>query len=320
MKRTRYSFKTVILSVLLLALMSSFRQDTSGEKIVFECEKLYPEGITHNEKSQLFYLGSLMQGKVVSVDMKGALKVVCDDPKLISTVGIKYNPKTGKIYVANGDMGMSPRSSEATKMKIAQVAIIDAASGKLDEVIECSDLVQGKHFTNDLTFDKSDNIYVTDSYANAIYKIDKNKKKSLFAKSDLFVPDSNSLGLNGIAWNEEGYLLATKSGEGSLLKISVKDPSKVEKVKLPEPLFWGDGIYFINAKELIVVRNRFTKMVYLRSEDQWKSAVITKEVQCSDLMPTTVTYFKGKAYVINSRLSEVREGKANSKQFVIDVF
>jgi sugar lactone lactonase YvrE len=320
MKQMKAHFKNISFSVLVLTTLFSFTQDTTDEKITFESDKLYPEGITHNEKSNLLYLSSLSQGKISSVDKDGNCKVVCDDSRLISTVGIKYNPKTGKIYAAHGDMGMNSKTSEATKLKIAQVAIIDATTGKLDEIIELADLAPGKNFANDLTFDKDNNIYVTDSYAHVIYKIDKNKKKSIFAKSEAFVPDSNLLGLNGIAWNEEGYLLVAKSVEGSLLKVSVKDPSKVEKVKLPEPLLWADGIFFLNAQELVVVRNRFTKAVYLRSKDNWQSAEITKEVKCSDLMPTTATFYKGKTYIINSRLSELRENKATSKQFVIDVF
>ena len=305
----KINFKQITLFSIVLTTLFSFSQDTRDEKIVFESDKLYPEGITHNEKKELLYLSSLTQGKIVAVDKQGKCTVVCDDPKLISTVGIKYNPQTGKIYAANSDMGMSPKSSDATKMKIAQLAIIEMA-----------DLIPGSHFVNDLTFDKDNNVYITDSYAHVIYKVDKDKKKSIFAQSNTFVPDSNTLGLNGIAWNKEGYLLVAKTVEGSLLKVSIKDPSVIEKVKLPEPLFWADGIYFLSAEELVVIRNRFTKAVYLRSKDNWKTAEIVKEKTCTDLMPTTVTAYKGKAYIINSRLSELREGKSNSKQFVIDVF
>jgi sugar lactone lactonase YvrE len=320
MKSMNTLLKKIAFSFVVLSTLVSFTQDTTDEKITFESDKLYPEGITHNEKNNLLYLSSLSSGKVSAVDERGNCKVVCDDSRLISTVGIKYNPKTGKIYAAHSDVGLSSKSNEATKLKIAQLAIIDAASGKLEEIIELSDLVPGKHLANDLTFDKDDNIYVTDSYAHVIYKVDKNRKKSVFAKSDSFVPDSNAIGLNGIAWNEEGYLLVAKTGEGSLLKVSLKDPSKVEKVKLPEPMLWADGIFFLNPQELVVVRNRFTKAVYLRSKDNWQSAEITKEVKCSDLMPTTATYYKGKTYIINSRLSELRENKVISKQFVIDIF
>ncbi|HSZ25066.1 MAG TPA: hypothetical protein VK766_05080 [Cytophagaceae bacterium] len=298
----------------------SFTKDNSGERIVFESDRLYPEGITFDEKRELIYLSSLTQGKISSVDKLGNCKVVCDDPKLISTVGIKYNNRNGKLYATNGDMGMSTKSSDKTKQNLAQIALINVATGKLEETIDLSDLLPSKHLLNDLTIDDEDNVYVTDSYGHAIYKIDKNKKKTIFSQSPLFKPDSNSLGLNGIAFHKNGFLLVAKSGEGSLLKISIKDPSKIEKVKLTEPLFWTDGIYFLNEKELVGVRNRFAKTVFLQSDNNWESATIVKEEKATDLMPTTVTAYNGKVYVINSRLSELRENKATSKQFVIDVY
>jgi DNA-binding beta-propeller fold protein YncE len=324
--KTYQAMNTTLMNKLLIAcllgLLFSFTQDKTSERIIFTSDKMYPEGISFDDKRGLVYLSSLTQGKISSVDSKGVCKTVCDDPKLISTVGIKYNNATGKLYACNGDMGMSSKSTDATKMTLAQVAIIDVKGGKLEDIIDFSGLVPGNHLLNDLTLDDEGNVYVTDSYGHVVFKADKNKNKSVFSKSDLLKPDSNTLGLNGIAYNKEGYLLLAKSGEGSLLKVSLKDPSKVNKVKLPEPLFWTDGIYFINEKELVAVRNRFSKTVFLKSDDHWETATIVKEEKATDVMPTTAVVSKGNVYVINSRLSDLRPDptKAVSKEFVIDVY
>jgi hypothetical protein len=104
-----------------------------------------------------------------------------------------------------------------------------------------------------------------------------------------------------------------------LLKLSLKDPSKIEKVKLPEALEWVDGIYFINANELVAVRNQFQKTVFLKSNDHWTSAEIVKEEKSTDVMPTTAAAYKNEVFVINSRLHDLMEKKEN-KSFVIDVF
>jgi sugar lactone lactonase YvrE len=311
------------LTISTIVASFAFTQDNPSERIVFSSEKLYPEGITFDDKRQLVYLSSLTQGKISSVDKQGNVKIVADDPKLVSTVGIKYSNKTGKLYAANSDMGLSSKSSKETTLSLGQLAIIDVTSGKLEDLVTLSDLVPGKHMLNDLALDNDGNIYITDSYAHVVYKVDKNKKASVFSQSNLFKPDSNTLGLNGIAYNNEGYLLIAKSVEGSLLKVSIKDPTKVEKVKLPEPLFWTDGIYFINDKELVAVRNRFSKTVFLRSDNHWESATIVKEEKATDIMPTTVAVSAlGNVYVINSKLSELRPDptKAVSKEFVIDVY
>ena len=267
----------------------------------------------------MIYLSSLTQGKISSVDKQGACKTICDDARLISTVGLKYNVKNNKIYVLNGDIGVSKKSNINSKGKLAQLAIIDVVSSKLETLIDLSGLIAGKHFPNDLTLDNEDNVYITDSYAHVVYKVDKNQKASVFSQSILFKPDSNALGLNGIAYNKEGYLLIGKSSEGSLLKVSIKDPKMVEKVTLPEPMVWVDGIYFLNEKELVIVRNRFTKTVFLNSDNHWGKAAIIKEEKNSDVIPTTVTANKDRVYVINSRLSEMNKGGSNNN-YVIDIF
>ncbi|MDB5272951.1 MAG: gluconolaconase [Chitinophagaceae bacterium] len=312
---------TTAFVITVAGVLFSFIRHQSGERIVFESEKLYPEGITYDDQKELIYLTSMATGKIVSVDQRGQSKVVCGDPRLISTVGIKFNPVNGKLYAANSDIGLSSKTNADKQFKIAQVAIVNPATSKVEDIIELADLAPGKNFANDLTLDKSGNVYVTDSYAHVIYKVDKQKKKSLFAQSPLFKPDSATIGLNGIVWHEEVFLLVIKSVSGELLKVSVKDPSHVEKVKLAEPLVWGDGLYFVNPNELVVVRNRFNKTAYLRTKDHWQSAEVVKEETGTDLTPTTVAVSKkGKVFVTNSKLAELREKKTTSKQFVIDVF
>jgi sugar lactone lactonase YvrE len=310
--------KYALATTAFVALVS-FTQDSKPEKISFQSDNLFPEGITYDTKKDLIYVSSLKQGKISSVDKQGVCKTVCEDERLISTVGLKYSSKNNKIYVLNADIGASAKSTAASKFNLAQLAIIDVASAKLETLVDLSGLVAGKHFPNDLTLDNEDNVYITDSYAHVVYKVDKNQKASIFSQSALFKPDSATLGLNGIAYSKEGYLLVAKSVAGSLLKVSIKDPSLVEKVNLPEPMFWVDGIYFITEKELVIVRNRFTKTVFLKSDNHWGSATIVSEKINSDLTPTTVTVNKDKVYVINSRLSEMKKEGGNNN-YVIDVF
>ena len=310
--------KYALATTAFVALLS-FTQDSKPEKISFQSDNLFPEGITYDTKKDLIYVSSLKQGKISSVDKQGVCKTVCEDERLVSTVGLKYNSKNNKIYVLNADIGTSAKTTPDSKFNLAQLAIIDVASAKLETLVDLSGLVAGKHFPNDLTLDNEDNVYITDSYAHVVYKVDKDQKASVFSQSALFKPDSMTLGLNGIAYCKEGYLLVAKSVAGSLLKVSIKDPTLVEKVSLPEPMFWVDGIYFVNEKELVIVRNRFTKTVFLKTDNHWGRATIVSEKTNSDLTPTTVTVNKDKVYVINSRLSEMKK-EGNNNNYVIDVF
>jgi sugar lactone lactonase YvrE len=313
MKKTSVRLFTAVIIVAL------FVQGITNAIIKFNADNQYPEGIAFDSKRDLFYVSSISSGKIGAVDRKGNFKVACDDPKLVSTVGLKYNAKNDKLYALNGDFGMSTKSNPQNILKLAQLAIINPATSKLETMVDLSVLSEGKHLANDLTLDKEGNVYITDSYASIIYKVDKNNKASVFSKAPIFKPDSNAVGINGIAYHDEGFLIVAKTGEGSLLKLSLKDPSKIEKVKLPEALEWVDGIYFINANELVAVRNQFQKTVFLKSNDHWTSAEIVKEEKSTDVMPTTAAAYKNEVFVINSRLHDLMEKKEN-KSFVIDVF
>ena len=72
---------------------------------------------------------------------------------------------------------------------MARLISIDVATGKKTRDLDLSKLVPGKHFPNDLTFDRDGNCFITDSYAHVIYKVTPDGKTSVFTKSDLFVTE-----------------------------------------------------------------------------------------------------------------------------------
>lgn len=59
---------------------------------------------------------------------------------------------------------------------MARLVGIDLITGMKTDDIDLSGLVAGNHFPNDLTFDGQQNTYITDSFANVIYKVQKTAK------------------------------------------------------------------------------------------------------------------------------------------------
>ncbi|MHB8258965.1 MAG: hypothetical protein ACYDCN_09635 [Bacteroidia bacterium] len=309
--------KKNVISLILCALMMGFAKPASAQKIEFSAAQLYPEGIACDAKTERIFLSSLYLGKVSVVDAKGTYSVFCDDAKLITTIGMKFNPLNNKLYVLNGDAGMSKRSSPETLKKINQLVIINGKTGVIENTIELGGLFEGKHFANDLTLDKEGNVYITDSYSPVIYKIDTKNKASVFAKNDAFKPDSTAIGLNGIDWNPEGYLLVVKTVEGTLWKVTMD--GKVTQVKLNGDVKRGDGILFTKPNELAVVQNSLSKTAFLQTNDHWATANLLKDVKATGAFPTTATQDAKNVYIINSRLSELREVKKDDPKFIIDV-
>lgn len=200
--------------MLCLSIGTTFGQTP---QIKFATPGLYPEGVTFNSKTDLFYVSSVRTAAIGSVDMKGNYKPFFEDNSLKSTYGLKIDPTTNRLWACVSDANYSAFSDSITHKKTGRIIAIDLASGKKVQDIDLAGLVTGNHFINDLAFDLQGNIYATDSFSPVIYKIDKTGKASIFSKSDWF--KSEDIGLNGIAFHKDGYLLVNNNSRGALFKI-----------------------------------------------------------------------------------------------------
>jgi chromate reductase len=60
--------------------------------------------------------------------------------------------------------------------------------------------------------------------------------------------DGNGVGLNGIAFHADGYLLVVKKSDGNLYRIPLADPASFAAVRLPRPLRAADGVLVVSAE------------------------------------------------------------------------
>src|SRR5690606_6093553 len=147
--------------------------------------------------------------------------------------------------------------------------------------IDLSGLVPGRHFPNDLIFDAEQNIYVTDSYAHAIYKITPDGNASVFAKHKIF--ETEGFGLNGIGYHPGGFLLVDNSNTGRIYKIPLNDPQSVQTVKIDQYFLGADGLLLNDANTLtMMVNGGNDKIFQLTTEDNWTSAKLAKTTLAAD--------------------------------------
>ena len=136
--------------------------------------------------------------------------------------------------------------------------MFDLATGKLLDLHDLTSLVPGPaHLANDVAADKQGNIYVTDSLAHAIYKIDAAGVKSVLVQNEQFKGEGFTM--NGLDVHPDGYLLVAKKSDGKLFKVPLDAPKKFTAVKLPEPITAGDGILLAGGDLVIILqpdRNR----------------------------------------------------------------
>jgi sugar lactone lactonase YvrE len=292
-----------------LTLLLTFGKTTLAADINFSAKEAYPEGIAYLSKDDAFLVSSIRKGTIGKVTKSGKYQSFINDEKLISSLGLLLDEKRNNLWVAICDLGLSTHSSEATKTKLAAVATYDATTGKRKAYYDLSNLIKGMHLANDLTMDSDGNVYVTDSFSPAIYKIDTNGNSTIFASSELF--KGEGVNLNGITYHPDGYLLTIKYNSGELFRVDIKNPKKISKIQLNETIKGGDGLILTSNNQLFVVQNQGNdSVIELTSTDGWRKAEIKSKKKTSQSFPTTGIKVKNSIFVLNGRLDSLLDEKA----------
>lgn len=308
------------LSTLCAVLMIASAPAVAEGDIRFSTNEAYPEGVAHSGKDNVFLVSSMRHGTIGQVTPGGDYRAFIDDEKLISSVGMLFDRRHNALWVAVSDPGVSTRSTEATKNKLAAVAVYDASSGKRRAYHDLGALVEGGHFANDLTMDTRGNIYVTDSFSPVIYRIDAKGRKSVFATSELF--KGEGFNLNGIVYHPDGYLLVGKYNSGELFRVNIGDPKRVDPVALAEPLKGADGLVLKAKGQLAVIQNQGAdSLVELKSTDGWRTAQVVSRSKTSMSFPTTGARVGKSIYVLNARLDTLFDPKAEkANEYLLQKF
>lgn len=304
------------LIILLLLIQAAWAQQPT-RRIDFEAPESYPEGVAFNKTANVFYVSSARLGTVGKVTKEGKYSELYTDKSLKSTYGLKVHPDGKKLYVCAGDANYSKFSTADTKKKMARLIIIDIKSGKKTSDIDLSGLVPGEHFPNDLTFDDKDNVYITDSYADVIYKVDSSGKATVFSKSELL--KAAGVGPNGIVFNPQGFLLVANNGTGAVVKIEIANPEKASKVKIDQFFPSADGLLLNDVNTLTLVQNGGVNKIFkIKTADNWVSAQATESTSVEDrfAFPSTAAMSGNETWIMNANFSELTEGNnVPSKKF-----
>lgn len=290
----------------------------ADDHISFTMPQMYAEGIAYNSVSNEFLVSSLHYGIVGAIGMDGKYRQWerSGGERFLSSFGIKIDAPRGRVLVCMSDLGVSENSTATSKHKLAGVAIYDLMTGQLRGFIDLARILPGEHFANDLTVDQGGNIYVTDSFAPVIYKIDAHN----YAASVLFNDPrfgGDGIKLNGIVAHPDGYLLAVRMDSGALFRLDLKS-REITEVALPALFPGADGLLLDAANDLILVQNEPGIVRRLHSADGWRTASLIASSQTPLRFPTTATLVNGKVYVLEAKLPELFDANAQkSDQFNI---
>ncbi len=295
----------------------------NSEKIEFTSSNLFPEGIAYWESKNKLILGSYGDGNIYAYDLKSnALTKLIEDSLLIGPASIVIDNKTQIMYVANGDAGVSNRSSISTINKSASLIVYSLQTKKRIKYIDLKPLhTDSLSIANGLTLDDLGNIYISDSYRPIIYKVDnKTFEPSIFVEDKRF--SGTNFNLNGITYHPDGYLLALQMGTGGLYKINLKT-KEIVAVQLQEKLIGADGITLINKNQLLLTQayeienKNYTTgaLKILQSSDNWNTSVVKDKKVTDCLNPTNSIKVNNHIYAINSSIGEYQFQGKNQNQY-----
>lgn len=280
-------------------------------RINFTAPLFYPEGTAYYKGGKAFFISSVKSATIGKVAQNGAYTDFYADSSLKSGYGMKVDEKRNKLWVCTGDANYSKYADSATYKKMIRLIGIDLTTGKKTDEVDLSNLVPGRHFANDLTLDDKGNIYITDSYAPVIYKVDAHMKPGVLTQSNWF--QSPDVGLNGIIWHPKGFLIAVHNTNGQLFKIDLAQPQQILKIQAKTFFPGADGLLWDAAGNLVLVQNKGVNKVFqLASTDDWKTAEVKAYTLMTDRFhhPTTATMKDGKVYVLNSKMNELTDPTA----------
>lgn len=290
----------MILAVFGVGLSAAVHTDI----IPVEYPSLYPEGIEYNPLTERFLVSSAFEGTVFAVDSEGEITPFVEDTRLIATLGLRVDAEQNRLLVLNADGGTARGSSPDTAAQIAGMGIYDLATGEVIEYVNLAGLIpDAPHFLNDLTLDSDGSIYITDSFTPAIYRVDSQQAAEVFLSDETFRVDG-SVGLNGIVYHPDGYLLVGHYSTGTLYRVPLDAPETFEPVLMDAELVGIDGLVLIDEQHLAAVVNGSINQVFmLTSSNNWETATELNHQPMGEVFPTTAVQLEETLYVLHGYLN-----------------
>ena len=251
-----------------------------------------PEGIASGRGST-FYVGSIPTGAIYQGDfLTGEGEILVEPQEGRAAIGLKFDPRSGYLFVAGGPTG--------------EAYVYDTATGETVAVLTLS---EDPSFINDVVITR-DAAYFTNSFQQEIYRVPLERNGQLSSTEDVetitlsgdyqFTP--GAFNANGIAATPNGdTLIIVNSTEGALYNV---DPETGEATRIDlggGSVPAGDGI-LLHGKTLYVVQNQLNQVAVIELNSDFTAGTIVETITSERFrVPTTIARFGSSLYVVNAR-------------------
>lgn len=250
-----------------------------------------PEGVVTG-RGTTFYVGSLADGSIYRGDLRtGEGEILITPPEEPVAVGLAYDQRNHRLFVAGGDGGEAYVYDAETGDEIATVQLTDEADPFINDVVVTR---TGAYFTN--------------SFQPKIYRVPLTPRGDLGKAAeplDLtgdfeFVEDA--FNANGIDATPNGErLIIVNSTTGTLYRVDPEtgEASEIDLGGAGVPA--GDGI-LLEGRTLYVVQNQLNQIALVELSPDFAAGEITGTITSDDFdVPTTVAEHGNDLYAVNAR-------------------
>src|SRR5687767_9584866 len=284
-----------LLALLLVALSLTMIAGTSAApfpEVIPLPDGFRPEGIAIGTGTT-FYVGSIPTGAIYRGDLRtveGEILVPAQEGR--SAIGLKFDDRTGLLFVAGGATGYA--------------YVYDAETGDNVAAIQLESM---ESFINDVVITR-DAAYFTNSLQPVLYKVPLKNNGRLPERPRVveiplggdyqFTP--GEFNANGIAATPNGkWLIIVNSFEGALYRVDpqtgVAARINLRKGAVPN----GDGI-LLQGQNLYVVQNFLNQIAVVELNDRFAAGEIERTITSPLFrIPTTVARFGSTLCVVNAR-------------------
>jgi sugar lactone lactonase YvrE len=286
-----------VLALLVLSILSFMTMGSTFVKPFPEVIPLpdgfQPEGIATGNGTT-FFVGSIPTGAIYRGDYRtGEGDVLVPAQAGRMAIGLKFDSRTGLLFVAGGPTGMAFVYDGETGANVAAIQLTTSTPT----------------FVNDVVITK-DAAYFTDSFQPVMYRVQLQNNGQLpdpvvveeipLGGDYQFVP--GGFNANGIDATPNGKtLIIVNSTLGTLYTV---DPDTGEATLIDlgsDAVPNGDGI-LLHGKTLYVVQNFLNQIAVVDLDPQLHTGSVERTITSPDFrIPTTIARFGSSLYAVNAR-------------------
>ncbi len=319
--------KKILIALLPFYLLQSCSSDDSediltdpnaifAEELIIDEPGLFPTKFDFDYHKNQFIVGSGSRSNVGHIDPQtGEYSVFIEDENFATIPEVFMDEEYNRIIVTSGDLGVSANNHGT--LTYAYMGVYNLETGEKIAGIDFNNLhKEGAYkMANSISVDENGTIYVADTFAPVIYKIDgETYEASVLVEDQRFESYVvGSPGLLGMIY-VDGNLLVSKENEGILFKIPLSNPSELIQIDVPF-LESAKGLELLeNGNLAVAVGGRgteYTGVKILSTNDHWNSASVVSsfEISPEEKHPVGLTIASdGELYVINTYFLEIVTG------------